>query len=755
MRRTVALVCLCVLALSGAAGALWTRAWIAELDDRVAKTFERGPWDLPARVYAAPFVFHPGLHPKKVGFFDRLARLRYREVKTQPSRRGEYRQASDGTEIFLRGFAYPRQPAPQRRLRLNTTDGVITSMVDLDGGEEVYSAQLEPELLSAVQRSAWEQRRVLTLAEVPPRLVHAILTTEDRRFYEHGGIDLRGIGRAVIANLGGGRPQGGSTITQQLVKNIFLTHERSLRRKLPEAFLAVLVERRYSKNQILESYLNEIYLGQDGPRAIHGIWEAALFYFSRSPNELSLGETALLAGLIRAPNSTSPLKHPDRARRRRDTVLQQLADVGTITPSELAAALAEPIRSGAPHPNAATGRYFVDFVREEVETKYPEEVLNRAGFDLFTTIDSELQAAAEAAVRDGLRQLVESYRSLSNGGGKPQAALIAMRPQTGAILAMVGGDSYAESQYNRAVHALRQPGSTFKPIVFLAAFEASSPDAPITPATLLEDAPFEWQYDSRTWRPHNYKDTYLGTVTARRALEMSLNSATARLAERVGLDAVAATAQAAGIDREIPLLPSMTLGAIEITPLDVAEAYSTIANGGIHVEPKALGKVVTPAGELIELRAPRVSRAASPEAAYLVTHLMEGVLDSGSGRGARERGFSIPAAGKTGTTNDARDAWFAGFTPDLVAVVWVGYDRDRPLGLTGSQAALPIWTEFMKRATAGRPPRQFHRPPGIEMIEIDPATGMRATGNCPQSIDEAFRSGETPEKTCELHDSWF
>ncbi len=755
MRRYFVLVCLCIVAIGVGAGALWAKGWITELDGRVTRTFDRGPWELPARIYAAPFVFHPGLHLEDVGFYDRLARLRYREIDSQPTRRGDFRRVAGGAEVFLRGFAYPRQPAPQRRLRMDATDGILTSIVDLDNGEEVFSADLEPELLSALDRASWEQRRVLTLAEVPPRLIHAILTTEDRRFFDHHGIDLRGIGRALVSNLTGGRPQGGSTITQQLVKNIFLTNERSLRRKIPEAFFALVMENRYSKNQILESYINEIYLGQDGPRAIHGVWEAALHYFSRTPNELSLGETAMLAGMIRAPNSTSPLKHPERARRRRDTVLQQLSEVGTITATELAGAIAEPVRSGTPKRIASTGRYFIDFVREEAETKYPEEVLVRAGFDLFTTLDSVSQAAAEAAVSAGLRRLVDAYPALASGDERPQAALIAMRPQTGAVIAMVGGSSYAESQYNRAAHALRQPGSTFKPIVFLAAFDNPPPSGPITPATLLEDAPFDWNYDGRVWRPHNYKDTYLGPVTARRALEMSLNSATARLAERVGLDAISATARAVGIDRDLPALPSMTLGALELTPIDLAEAYSTIANRGVHVEPKALSKVVTPAGELIELRAPQVSRAASPEAAYLVTHLMEGVLASGSGRGARERGFTIPAAGKTGTTNDARDAWFAGFTPDLVAVVWVGFDRDRALGLTGAQAALPIWTEFMKRATSGRTPREFHRPPTVEMVEIDRQTGMLATGSCPDTIIEAFRIGETPEQPCDLHDSWF
>lgn len=750
MRRAVVLTLLTALA-AGGAGALWLWSWIGELDARVEQTFADGPWDLPARVYSAPFVIHPGLPLEAVGFFDRLRRLGYREVKERPSRRGDYRRSDGGLEIYLRGFSYPRLPAPQRHLRIEAPDGVIAAITDVDSGEEIFSAELEPELLAAVQRAAWEQRRVLTLAEVPPRLTHAILTTEDRRFFEHSGIDPRGIARAAIANLRG-RTQGGSTITQQLVKNMFLSQERSLRRKVPEAFLALVVERRYSKNQILESYLNEIYLGQDGSRAIHGVWEASLHYFSRPPTELSLGETALLAGMIRSPNSTSPAKHPEAARRRRDTVLQQLAEVGAITAAELAAAKAEPIRAGGTGHATATGRYFVDFVREEAEAKYPGEVLDRAGYDLFTTLDSHLQAIAEQTVITGLDELLRRHPGL---GESPQAALLALQPQTGAIVAMVGGRSYGASQFNRAVHAARQPGSVFKPVVFLAAFEHSTAASPLTPATLLLDAPFEWRYDGQVWTPRNYRDTYLGSVTARRTLEMSLNSATARVAERVGLQRIAAMAAAAGIDRDLPRVPSMTLGAIEVSPLEIAEVYATIANAGVHVEPKALAKVVTPAGELIELRPPRVARAASPEAAYLVSHLMEGVIDSGTGRGARERGLSGPAAGKTGTTNDSHDAWFAGFTPDLVAVVWVGFDRGRPLGLTGAQAALPIWTDFMKKATAGRPRREFVRPPGLEAVEIDPRNGLRAARRCPEKMTEIFRTGQVPEKRCDEHDSWF
>jgi penicillin-binding protein 1B len=518
----------------------------------------------------------------------------------------------------------------------------------------------------------------------------------------------------------------------------------------------VLAERRYSKREILENYLNEIYLGQNGLEGIFGVWEASQFYFARTPEQLSLGDVALLAGLIRAPNAYSPFRNPERARDRRDTVLRLLRDNGDITAAQYGAARGEPLHLAAVHTRSNAAPNFVDFLREDLGRNYPRDVLTSDGLEIFTTLDVELQQFAAAAIHDGLSDLEHRYPRVA--GRDPehrvQGALIALRPQTGAIVAMVGGRDYETTQFNRAVHAQRQPGSIFKPLVFLAAFEAArDAEDPITAASLVDDAPFEWTYDGGTWQPANYRDQYFGEVTARRALELSLNAATARIAYQVGLDPILDVARRVGIASPLPRLPSVVLGAAEVTPLDVAQAYAVIANQGLKATVRGATKVVDRDGQVVERHPVAVERAVSPQAAYMVTHLMEGVLDRGTGRGVRERGFTRPAAAKTGTTNDGRDAWFAGFTPDLLAVVWVGFDDGAPLGLTGAEAALPIWTDFMQHASAASPAAAFLPPTGVALVRIDPYTGGIATAGCPETITEAFWKGQEPTTACPAHSS--
>jgi penicillin-binding protein 1B len=559
--------------------------------------------------------------------------------------------------------------------------------------------------------------------------------------------------RALSTNLLAGElRQGGSTLTQQLIKNFLLTPERTVQRKWREIFMALLAERRYSKDEILENYLNEIYLGQNGLQSIHGVWEASRFYFGRTPEELWLGETALLAGLIRAPNNASPYRNPERARQRRDTVLGLLRDAGDITADEYAAAAAEPLRAAPLTPGRNAAPYFVDFLRRDLSRNYPAEVLTTAGLDVYTSLDAQLQQIATAAVSDGLAELEQRHPRLLQDERRVQAALVALRPQTGGIVAMVGGRDYQTSQFNRVTQAVRQPGSIFKPFVYLAAFEAApTSDDPITPASAVVDEPFEWRYDDRTWTPDNYGDEYFGRVTVRRALELSLNAATARVAYRVGLEPVLDMAQRLGIASPLPRYPSAVLGAVEVTPFEVAQAYAVIANQGLRAAVRAANKVVDRHGQTIERRPVEVERVASPEAAFMLEHVMTGVLDRGTGQGVRERGFTHPAAGKTGTTNDGRDAWFAGFTTDLLAVVWVGFDDGEPFALTGAEAALPIWTAFMRRATAASPVAEFPPPAGVALVRVDPYTGAIATSACPETIIEAFWRGQEPTAACPLH----
>ena len=753
---------LVVLAVAGA-GAVAAVAAAAlpslrALDALVQEKFNGRRWDFPSRIYSDVLLIYPGLDLAAAGVPERLERLSYRPVTgAAPLRKGDMRRAPGSLEIFLHDFAYPGEPLVDRHVRLDLDGEVVAAMHDLAGGEPLYAVTLEPEVVSGLYETNWEKRREVTLADLPPLLTRAVIVTEDRRFYDHGAIDVVGIARAALANVRQGAVvQGGSTLTQQLVKNFFLTHERTLDRKLREAAMALLVERRYTKDEILEAYLNEIFLGQSGVQGVYGVWEASQFYFARPPQELTVDEIALLAGLIRAPNAYSPHRHPARARARRDVVLQLLRDDGAISAEQHAAARAAPIRDRPPRAAGNAAPYFVDFLRGELEATYPTELLTSRGLGIFTSLDPYAQQSAARAVRDGLAALERRHPRLAArpDGQRLQAALVALRPQTGGVVAMVGGRAYGKSQFNRAVQAHRQPGSVFKPFVFLAAFDAAQHGgAPFTAASALLDQPFDWHYDGGVWRPDNYGDRYHGEVSARTALEQSLNSATARLAERTGLPAVREAARRAGIASPLPALPAVVLGAAEVTPFEVAQAYATIANQGLRAEARAASKVVDRRGQMVERRPVAVERAASPEAAFLTTFLMQGVLDRGTARGARAQGFIRPAAGKTGTTNEARDAWFAGFTPDLVAVVWVGFDDGTPLGLTGGDAALPIWTAFMRAATAAQPAADFRPPGGVALVRIDPYTGDIATARCPETRLEAFARGTEPSTSCAAHSS--
>ncbi len=725
------------------------------LDAQVAETLNGRRWDFPSRIYSDAFLLYPGLDLTAAGFVDRLQRLGYRRADGAAAlRKGDYRQTPGGFEVVLHDLAYPGEAPSEHAVRLDVDGAVLTAMHDIRTGEELYSLQLEPEVVSGLYDTTFEARREVHLDALPPLLPHAVIVVEDRRFYDHHGIDPVGILRAAATNVrSGGVVQGGSTLTQQLIKNFFLSEERTMRRKLQEAVMALLVEHRYDKNEILDAYLNEIYLGQNGVQGVFGVWEAAQLYFARPPEELTVGEIALLAGMIRAPNNYSPFRSPERARARRDVVLGLLRDDGAITDDAYRAALAEPMPSPG---RAATGNaapYFVDFVRRELETAYSPELLTTRGLGISTSLDIGLQQQAVDAVREGLAEVERRHPALTADPHREvQVALVAVRPQTGGVVAMVGGRDYAASQFNRATQARRQPGSVFKPLVFLAAYERAEHDGePLTARTELLDAPFDWAFDGQVWRPANYGNRYLGAVPARTALEQSLNAATARLAERTGLPAILDTARRVGITSPLPAVPSVVLGSAEVTPFEVAQVYAVLANQGLRAEARAITKVVDRQGQVIERHPLAVERVVSPEAAFLVTYLMKGVLDRGTGHAARQRGFTRPAAGKTGTTNDGRDAWFAGFTPDLVTVVWVGFDDGAPLGLTGAEAALPIWTNFMKSATAASPAADFVPPAGVALVRIDPYTGGIATAQCPETIIEAFPRGREPTAPCPLH----
>jgi len=736
-------------------------AWYMRyLNEVVSAKFDGRTWEFPSRIYSDTFLMYPGVNLRPEDLNAKLLRLGYRETNSKLRASGDYRilKREGRAEIYLHNFQYPLGSFKGFPVRLILRSNTIAKILNLQSGKEIFSLELEPELVTGLFDRTWEERRLVTLGEVPPLLTRAILSIEDERFYHHWGIDPIAVLRAFAVNMRrGGIVQGGSTLTQQLMKNFFLGSEQTMGRKIKEALMAIVAERNYSKDEILENYLNEIYLGQKGAQGIFGVWEASKFYFSKEPSQISVGEMALLAGLIKAPNRYSPYRSVKVAAARRDIVLGKMFEEGVITRVQFERSRKEVIRPREFVKLANDAPFYVDFLRKELAESYSSQVLTAEGLRIFTSLDLQLQVLAEKTLAKGLKLLERSYPHLRESGKKDrlEGAIVVIKPQTGEIKAMAGGRDYQKSQFNRVIQARRQPGSIFKPFVYLAALIYGSEDGAIryTPATLVEDSPFTWSYEGQEWIPENYKEEYYGLVTFRKALEKSLNSATARIASEVGIKKVRDIAYRLGLQGPLPLLPSLALGAVEVTPFEIARAFSTLANNGVRTNPLAVKQVLNQRGQVLEKRDVQVKKVITPRAAYLMNHLLKGVLDRGTGRGVRRRGFYRPAAGKTGTTNDTRDAWFAGYTPDLLAVVWVGFDQQSELGLTGAQAALPIWTEFMKKATAGNPVTDFNQPSGIEFIDIDPLSGYRATPNCPRVVREVFFKSEVPTAFCPLHPS--
>lgn len=734
--------------------------YVQYLEGVVTAKFEGRKWRFPSKIYSDTLLLYVGMNLRMEDLWDKLRRLGYRETRELPKARGDYRHLKkDGLlEVYLHDFAYPLEPFKGFPVRVALEGATITRMENLESGEEIFSLELEPELVTGLYDRIWEERRLVKISEVPPPLVRAILAIEDERFYRHRGVDPLAILRALWVNVRRVTiVQGGSTLTQQLMKNFFLEDERTLQRKAKEALMAIIAERRYSKEEILENYLNEIYLGQKGAQGIFGVWEAAQFYFSKELRELTVGEMAMIAGLIKAPNRYSPYRSVEAATQRRNVVLRKMLEEKFVTRAEYAAALKEVVQRRELVKLANDAPFYVDFLKRELATHYSHEVLTADGYKILTSLDLQLQRIGERVLTDGLKRLEEEYPHLRRRGEEDrlEGAIVVIKPQTGEIKAMVGGREYQTSQYNRVFQAKRQPGSTFKPFTFLAALMYGSAETGkrFTAVSQVDDSPFTWSYEGQEWTPRNYKEEYFGIVSFRTALERSLNSATVRIAKEVGLQKVRDMAHRLGIESSLPALPSLVLGSVEVTPLELATAFSTLANNGVRTRPLAVKQVVDQGSKVLEKRDIRVEKVLAPEMAFMINYLLKGAVDRGTGRGARLRGFDRPAAGKTGTTNDLKDAWFVGYTPDLLAVVWVGFDNQSKLGLSGAQAALPIWTEFMKRATAEAPATDFNPPAGIKMVDIDPESGYLATPACPQVIREAFFEGDEPTKYCPLHRS--
>ena len=709
---------------------------------------------VPARLYARPMVLRNGLPLNVAALVKTLNALKYEQKTEAPAAEAEFTVRAGGVTFW------PRQTggAPPEAIQVMVDKDRVKEMRGVASKRAYATITLEPELITYLFDESREKRRLVRYEELPDHLVKAVLAIEDRRFFSHPGLDpFRILGAAVRNWEADSYIQGGSTITQQLVKNFFLTPEKSMRRKIQEGLLAFVLERRADKKDILELYLNEVYLGQVGSFSIHGMGEGARMYFHKDVGNLTLVEAALLAGMIQSPNPYNPYRHPQRALERRNLVLRAMREAEYL-PAEVAeASLSQPLRVQSPSFDSLEAPYFIDLVKAQLGQRYDAKDLATQNLAIHTSLDLSLQALGQRVLSGGLEKVDKMIRRRQTK--EPvQGALIAIEPRTGAVLALVGGRSYTTSQYNRAVNARRQPGSTFKPFVYLAAFEATFDDPnlpPITPATVVEDAPTAFVFDRKEYSPQNYEGNYMGYVTLRKALAHSLNVATVKVAEMVGYDRVAQLWNTRlGMPGKVQPYPSIALGAFEATPLEMAAAYNVLATGGLKVEPITIVSVVDDGQATLQQHYPSPPRVARPESVYLVVNMMRSVMNNGTAAAARSMGFSADAAGKTGTTNDMRDAWFIGFTPDLLCVVWVGFDDNTPINLAGSRAALPIWVEFMKGALAGVKTGTFPVPPAnVVFTTIDPQTGLLASPSCPSTLSESFVAGTEPQEYCSWHEA--
>jgi penicillin-binding protein 1B len=708
---------------------------------------------VPARLYARPMVLRNGLPLSVPALVKTLNALKYEQKTEAPAAEAEFTVRPGGVTFWPR----QRGGAPPEAINVVVDKDRLKEMRGVTSKRAYATITLEPELITYLFDESREKRRLVRYEELPDHLVKAVLAIEDRRFFSHPGLDPFRIVAAAIRNWeADSYIQGGSTITQQLVKNFFLTPEKSLRRKIQEALLAFVLERRADKKDILELYLNEVYLGQVGSFSIHGVGEGARMYFHKDVGNLTLVEAALLAGMIQSPNPYNPYRHPQRALERRNQVLHAMGDAGFLPAKVAEASMDQPLRVQSPSFDEMEAPYFIDLVKAQLGQRYDAKDLATQNLAIHTSLDLSLQTLAQRVLSGGLERVDKMIRRRQSK--EPvQGALIAIEPRTGAVLALVGGRSYAESQYNRAVTARRQPGSTFKPFVYLAAFEATFDDPnlpPITPATVVEDAPTAFLFDRKEYSPQNYEGNYRGYVTLRKALAHSLNVATVKVAEMVGYDRVAGLWNTRmGMPGKVQPYPSIALGSFETTPLEMASAFNVLATGGLKVEPVTIVSVVDDGQATLPQHYPSPPRVARPESTYLVVNMMRSVLNNGTAAAARSMGFSADAAGKTGTTNDMRDAWFIGFTPELLCVVWVGFDDNTPINLAGSRAALPIWVDFMKGALAGVKTTSFPVPAAnVVFVTIDPQTGLLASPYCPSTLSESFIAGTEPQEYCSWHD---
>jgi penicillin-binding protein 1B len=711
-----------------------------------------------AKIFAAPREVRPGQKLSIQLLANELREAGYTaDGASQVSEMGTFTEGALSINVRPGPQSYHSQDSAV----IHITSDVVQSITD-DKGQPLASYELEPLLITGLSDDASRtKRRLISYNEIPQNLIQAVMAIEDRRFFEHNGVNFwRLISAGIQDVFSGHKRQGGSTLTMQLSRGFFLSPEKTWKRKVIEIVITFQLEHRFTKQQIFEMYANQINLGQRGSFSIDGFGEASQAYFGKDMRQLDLAECALLAGMIQRPNYFSPFRHPDRTIERRNLVLDGMVETGAITKDQAERAKSEPLHLSAANVDASEAPYFVDLVHEQLMQKLGERDFNREGLRIYTSLDPDLQRAAADAVEVGMKNvddLVNKMHPHPKPGETilyPQVALVALNPHTGQVLALIGGRNYGNSQLNHAV-AKRPTGSIFKPFVYATAFNTAvagtilpGQERPFSSISMLNDEQTTYDVGGQEYSPRNYKDEYHGQVTAMYALAHSLNNATIGLASEVGFDNVAALGRESGV-KSARGTPSVAIGSYDATPIDMAGAYTVFANNGMHLDPWMLASVRTSSGDVVTDFTPTSKQVLDPRVAYLTTNLMEGVMNFGYGYETRRRGFMEPAAGKTGTSHDA---WFAGFTSNLICIVWVGNDDYTDVKLAGALAAAPIWAEFMKRAVKlpqYSDTHSFSPPDGVEVVKIDKVSNLLSDDTCPDAFDAAFLAGTAPLETCD------
>ena len=715
----------------------------------VGKGIAEGDGGSPTIFYGRSLEVSKGLHLGNVHFAERLGRLAYKRVAGKPSKSGTYSQDEKHIRIFLHRNGIDKDERENGPVDIAIQDGRVAALTTL-AGKELDSIKLEPEEIGRIMSMKLDSRHQVRLSDISPHLQNAVIASEDSHFYSHFGLDVLAIGRAFVTDIKEQRfAEGGSTITQQLAKNFFLSPKKTVARKLREAELAVALELRYSKKQILEMYLNKIYLGQTGIDRIYGVEDAASIFFSKRAKDLSIEESALLAGIIHAPNRYALFRNAAAARDRRNKVLARMQKLDMISKNEFLKASEAPVRLRSGVTPVHLSSYFIDYIQRITKDEMGTERLYHTGYRYYTTLDPVQQVMAEEAVTRGLETIGKAARRAPE---PLQAALVAIDPKTGTITAMVGGRNYGQTRFNRAIDAKRQPGSAFKPFVLIAALSQSlAGKGNWTLSTQVSGEPISLPTPEGMWSPSNFEDKQYGMITIRKTIEDSVNTATTRLANDVGFQNVLDAARLAGVKSPLLPVPSMALGSFEVTPLELVYAYTTLAAGGIRYEPFSLFSVTAADGDPIIDRRMKRRQAIDPRVAYLAGFALEGVIDRGTAKDAKSLKIDFPVSGKTGTTNGNRDSWFVSYTPDIVCAVWVGYDTGLDTGLTGAAGALRINARFLRAFYSQARPQPAAVPQGIETALIDPESGYLATVLCPHTFREAYLAGTAPKESCPDH----